>query len=614
MSRPPDGGVRQSQVVTTFGPGAMLDLPKESVIVGGLEWWMFPNNSRRTIAEPRLEEEVCRALRLPGITLVAPPTHIDSPVPRRTGMKAFLFPAWFLAQVEEEHRDAATGKVYRTRPLIPLGQVQGGRWRDDDRKSHKVVPVRFVQACVRGHISDVNWYAFVYRDWKATRKGTLWLDEGGAGGDFADIFVRCQETGVRRPLSDARLPESRALGACDGRRPWLANDFERECPEPARLLVRSASNAYFPQQVGVISIPDVDEAIRRAVEPVYDAHLQWCTSVADVTHERRKQPVAVALAGFTDAAVWAYIENRKNPKPRVRGLKAPELATLLSQPDSVGEDKPEGDFYARTRVLPAGSKARPWLDPAIDRVVLVHRLREVVAQVGFTRFEAREPSVDGSLDVGVERGALARELTWVPTIENRGEGVLVTFRESAITAWLKRVEAEGKRAAELRAGFDAWSQKRQVPLFGSGSTSDLLTYVMLHSLSHLLITAVSLECGYAASSIRERIYTQGGYGILLYTATTGAEGTLGGLVQVGRRIERYIEAAAIRGRLCSNDPVCAYHRPDEPNEERFLHGAACHGCLLTAETSCERRNDFLDRALVVPTVHTPGVAFFENAP
>lgn len=613
MSRPSDGAVRQSQIVTTFGPGAMLDLPKHSVIVGGLEWWMFPNNARKTITEPRLEEEVCRVLGLARISLVAPPIRSDDLRPVMTGVKSFQFPAWFLAQVDHEHLDPATGRKYRSRPLVPLGQVSRGVWRDDDKKPHDVVPVRFVQACVRGHISDINWYAFVYRDWKAPRKGTLWLDEGGAGGDFADIYVRCEITGARRPLADARLPESRALGRCDGRRPWLGSDIERGCEQHARLLVRSASNAYFPQQVGVISIPDAEEAVRVAVAPIYEAYLQYCEGEADVARERKKQPVAVQLAGFTDAVVWAHIEGRKNPRPKQRGLKLPEITTLLSQPDSVGEDKPDGDFYARTR--PA-RPSPPWLDGKLDRVVLVHRLREVVAQVGFTRFEAREPSIDGALDVGVERGALAHELSWVPAVENRGEGVLLTFRPAAITAWLKRVQDEGQRSAELSAGFDAWAQKKQVPLFGGAAAApELLTYVMLHSLSHLLITAVSLECGYAASSIRERIYTgTGGHGILLYTASPGAEGTLGGLVQVGTRIERYLASALERGRLCSNDPVCAYHRPDDPNEERYLHGAACHGCLLTAETSCERRNDFLDRALVVPTVHTRGVAFFEQVP
>ena len=124
---------------------------------------------------------------------------------------------------------------------------------------------------------------------------------------------------------------------------------------------------------------------------------------------------------------------------------------------------------------------------------------------------------------------------------------------------------------------------------------------------------MALECGYAASSIKERVYSgQYGYGILLYTGSSGSEGTLGGLVEVGRHIEDHVKRALELGRLCSNDPVCAQHGPANTLEERFLHGAACHGCLLIAETCCEMRNEHLDRALVVPTVYTPDAALFSE--
>jgi hypothetical protein len=102
-----------------------------------------------------------------------------------------------------------------------------------------------------------------------------------------------------------------------------------------------------------------------------------------------------------------------------------------------------------------------------------------------------------------------------------------------------------------------------------------------------------------------------GCGILLHTGSSDAEGTLGGLVPVGRRFEHHLEQALELGQLCSNDPVCAQHDPANVHEERFLLGAACHGCLLSAETSCERRNEFLDRALVVGTVDGTGAEFFE---
>jgi hypothetical protein len=89
---------------------------------------------------------------------------------------------------------------------------------------------------------------------------------------------------------------------------------------------------------------------------------------------------------------------------------------------------------------------------------------------------------------------------------------------------------------------------------------------------------------------------------LPFTSSSGSEGTLGGLVEAGKRIDRYLVKAFERALLCSNDPFCAEHDPNHPFDIRPTHGAACHGCELIAETSCERRNEFLDRALVSRTV------------
>src|SRR5690606_32307954 len=128
----------------------------------------------------------------------------------------------------------------------------------------------------------------------------------------------------------------------------------------------------------------------------------------------------------------------------------------------------------------------------------------------------------------------------------------------------------------------------------------------------LLINAISLSCGYPASSIKERIYCSeegGRAGILLYTGSPSSEGTLGGLVEVGRDIVTHLRMAAEMGRLCSNDPVCAQHDPNGDRDKRHSEGAACHGCLLIGEPSCERGNRDLDRTLVVPTVEHRDAAF-----
>jgi hypothetical protein len=138
---------------------------------------------------------------------------------------------------------------------------------------------------------------------------------------------------------------------------------------------------------------------------------------------------------------------------------------------------------------------------------------------------------------------------------------------------------------------------------------------MLHTFAHLLIRELALECGYNAASIRERIYAdvegdQPQAGILIYTAAADSDGTLGGLVDLGRpdNLGRLIEQALNRARVCSSDPLCSEH---DPEKDRSLHAAACHACAFVAETSCERGNRYLDRSLLVTTLERSDAAFFE---
>ncbi|MDH6106003.1 DUF1998 domain-containing protein [Anabaenopsis tanganyikae CS-531] len=616
--RPPEGEIRQSQMLSSFGPGSMVDLPNHSVIIAGLNHW---RGDKKLIYEPRLASRVAEILGVNSIQLYAPPIDAQNPWDIRTGVKAFIFPAWCLAQVKETWEDPRNNikgkKIYRTRPLLRWTDLTGGKYLDAQKKKVPVVPVRFVQACVKGHISDIDWSAFVHDGPDKKCRGQLWLDEAGSGNDFAEIYVRCEACKKRRPLANATIPNGKVLGKCQGHRPWIGPSAqELSCirestgqPEYNRLLVRSASNAYFSQVLSVISLPERDAPLQNAVNLVYEDFLQYAESLSDIHKERKKKKVEAAIEQFSDEAVWEEVQRRQSGVEKLyKSIKQAEIETLLSSP-VVGEDKPDGNFYATARSL---DDLTPAFSPLIERIVLVHRLREVIAQVGFTRFEAEMPDIDGELDINVRRAALDTEPSWVPAIENKGEGVFIAFRTEAIEAWLQR-ESVKKRGRKLSRGFDIWCANKGIDQEKDKVNFPGLPYIMLHSLSHLLIMSVSLECGYAASSIRERIYAnEGGYGILLYTGSSGSEGTLGGLVEVGKRIEHHLEVALEQGRLCSNDPVCAQHRPDDEQEERFLHGSACHGCLLIAETSCERGNHFLDRALVVSTLEGLGTEFFPD--
>jgi len=609
--------VRSSQLLTTFGPGAMIDLPDGSVIVGGLDNWRYSPGPLPIIEEPRLVAKLRARLEKPLLILKAPPASTDDPTAGKPGIVVWKFPRWFLVQnpvsVVGQDGNALPGYRGTRRRLVHQSRLVNSKYRDGD-KNHNVVPVRFVRACAHGHVGDIDWPSFVH-GFAGGCGGDLFLDEKSTTGALVDVEASCS-CGARRSLAVAAIKGSKALGRCDGARPWLGSfSEERNCAEFSRLLIRSASNAYFSQTLSVISIPDKKSPVDETVRQLWDAGLSVVAQSPDTLPVMRKVPnIAARLAGIPDAEILASIARIAAGVTQFvdRPVKEVEFEAFADAGDELGSDQPDGDFFART--LPKSLWDAPWMT-SVSKVVLVHRLREVIAQVGFTRFESMGTDINGELPdeltLDIKVASLAREADWVPAVENRGEGVFIVFSAEVIEAWLTKSTVQ-TRIRLLARGFAEWQRTHPK------STRDFPNggYYLLHTFSHLLMTAISLDCGYPASSLRERIYSlpadlgaPNRYGVLIYTGSSDAEGTLGGLVEAARRIRTFVRKALELGVLCSNDPICAHHQPGE-HDHAPLNGAACHGCLLVPETSCEQRNEFLDRALVVPTVENCGAEFF----
>lgn len=620
VRRQPEGKIRQSQVVTTFGPGAMVDLVDHAVLIGGLNFWRYttakPGQGIKVIHEPRLRDALAERLRPRGIQLHyenafrEPPAGDDDDPNVACGVEALEFPQWFVCQ-NPDCRALAWG---------PRGlEKKDGRYHHEcgRNKRTECVPVRFVFACRLGHVDEFPWIRFAHRDLppNSCPAPALRLLEG-ATGDFSEIQVACA-CGARSRLSTALVSEN--LPECRGTRPWLGAEGTEPCEEKPRLLVRTASNSYFAQVVSALSIPDPARELEDAVRGVWDV-LKNATP-ATLAAFRTIDKVKAALGEIADADVLATVEALKAGQAAPREpIRTAEYRQLLAQPRERPGDLPrQGEpFFARACPIPA---PRP---PQLDRLVLAHKLREVRVQIGFTRLESTTADLQGEYDVGVESAALGLMTDWLPASEVLGEGVLVVLSEEAVRAWEARPQVQA-RARALEQGYEAWAETlirdprrgddAGVPPFPGAR------FYMLHSLAHLLVTAISLECGYSASSIRERIYCAGAdaplpmAAILLSTGTSGQEGTLGGLVEQGRRITEHLRRAWDLGVLCSNDPVCANHAPAPDPGGRHLEGAACHGCLFIAECSCERFNRYLDRALVVPSIgHERDLAFFPERP
>lgn len=593
------GQIRRSQVITTYGPGSLIDLPRDSAIMAGVDGWP---HSLEQLNEPRLQRLLSRMTDVAHPNLYVPPTPDPAEYWRKSpkGIEAYRFPEWFVVQ------DAGFTGGERPTSAKPRSRRLVHRKALDDRRrfdGNPVVATRFVRACPKGHVDDLPWREFVCGPTKCL--GQLWLDETGTTGDLANLRVRC-DCGKSRSMIEANDISSNPLGTCSGARPWLGPHANEDCNQPSRLLIRTATNAYFPLLVRALSIPDKAAEIDRVVAELW-SDLMIVKDPTGLAFMKQKPNVAEALHGFADEDVLDAIWRRSEGTPGDRSVKAVEIEAMLAVPEGFGDDIPiDRDFHARK--LPEHLRKDTYRQE-IEAVVQVHRLREVLALAGFTRLEAPMPDIDGEYRADVKRADISRDPTWFPAVENRGEGVLLHVSPVAIRQWKQRA-AVRRRLKALETGHIRWARQRNNPPDFPGGT-----YVMLHTLSHMLLQSMSARCGYPAASIRERVYVDDDterYGILLYTSSPDAEGTLGGLVQQARYIDEHIRQALATAALCSSDPVCAQHSPAESVEQRWLHGAACHGCTLVAETSCEMWNDYLDRALVVPTLADRDAAFFTD--
>jgi hypothetical protein len=631
-----DNKVRLSQVVGVYGPGAMLDLPDRSVLVMGLDRWdMTGKNTFKLIEEPRLQRLLYTRLanaddrRLVGDQppeFRTPPIDAGDPKRPSPAIKATVFPRWFVC-------DPADGDPPNRRRLARFQDLEAPKrqvFRGDGGKPRRTSPIRFVCGCENGHLQDIDWRWVVHQNARGEAGAgakhcarEMWQEESGVSADPRDTKITCD---CGASLSLEELFQPKRLGPCLGERPWIGDRDPIPCTTPyLRLLTRSATNTYFAQVVRVISLPQAIDELARRVETVWSI-LFDCKTVADIQGARKWNPAVKAnLESYSDGDVLAAVLSYSTAQSTTDAVEDPKVAefkVLASGKALIGENSASANLHAETLDRSEWDPDGDRLLSGIESIVAVHRLREVSCLYGFTRFEPAPLAAEDLEDVGlaVRGAALAESPSWLPAVEQFGEGIFLKFSPQALTAWLARPSVMD-RARQLQAGVDAWAEAKnrrgQVVNPNSLRERERPEYIMVHSLSHALMTEVAIDCGYPASALKERVYVMPRApgeplqcGLLIYTATAGNQGTLGGLVEVTNRFARVLASALERERLCSGDPVCADHDPERADEDRMLHGASCHGCLLISETSCEARNVHLDRALLVDTVGPNGAAFF----
>jgi hypothetical protein len=599
------GELRPSQLMMNYGIGALADLPNLSAIVTGLEDWPVQHGIQ--ITEERLLARLREDLGPQVRELVAPPPAPDMPfgvlpddAALSVGVPVASFPRWLVCPQCRLLAPISSGLF----ELVPhLFRPEKAHYRHRNCNAKKVspaIPIRFLTACTLGHLDDFPWVDYSHRGQPCASPELRFLEQG-SGDEPADLFVRCTQCPATRSMAEALDRNGPYAMACAGRRPHL-RDFDPEgCQERMRVITLGASNTWFPAVRAALTLPRQVERLAQLVEENW-ALLSKAQSAVFITAFRAAGQIN-ALIRYTDEQIWSAIEARNTGQAEeADDLKTPEYE-IFANPGWA----PRSTEFRIREVAPPAAVAR-W----IRRVVLADRLREVPALIGFTRIESQGELDDPEL-AAARRAPISRQAPkWVPATETRGEGLFVQFREEEVAAWAARCT---DRNNEFYRAHRQWRLLRKIPNPEVGYPG--LRFLLLHSFAHALIRQFALECGYSAASLRERIYSKNPEeesgpmaGVLIYTAAPDSEGTLGGLVRLGEPevLGRHIRGALTAMTLCASDPLCADHDP--PQDGLTLHGAACHACLFSAETSCERGNRYLDRSVLVETVHREDLAFF----
>ncbi|MER5642453.1 DrmB family protein [Kitasatospora sp. NPDC002227] len=581
--------LRLSETIVPFGVGAIVDVLGESLIAPDTSWW--DKKSAPVINCERL------LARLNGGVLRQAPAHAGRATTKTAHLFCWRFPAWrFCEQCTRMTRMTGTNK---------------GKWSNKCGCGGLLVPMRYVAVCLKGsHIQDIPWIKWVHRgnDRAMTeemrhchaQKELHFVRSARHGEGLASLRIECNACKRSRPLSDLVAKDSlyRDSIRCGGTQPWEQEREGDPCDHRLVAVQRGATGNYIADHLSALDIPEEPPQSVVIADRVR-AHVYFEKVVAD-----NGGPQAELVAGWIatelgiapeDVLRIAEVSDTEPDEPLL-DLKDGEWAAFLKKLGN-GRDHEGGDFVVDGWTVPAEA---PWPSALSDRLIAVgqvRRVREVRALRGFRRYSADADLI--TADLGPDR----RRMPIHPAVEMFGEGIFLRFSESVLREWEILPEVRN-RAAILadRRDVSHWAQRLDPPE---------PRFVALHTLAHLLIRRLAFASGYSSAALRERIYANSDRsdataGILIYTAAGDAQGTLGGLVRLGApdKLLPLVLAALSDADVCSNDPVCI---ESDRQGSSSLNLAACHGCSLVSETSCETANRLLDRQLVLGGGNVPGL-------
>ncbi len=626
--------IRRAQLIAPFGVGAMLvGQGGTGILTAGLDHWYeredragLPDSDEFKIEEWRLQ----RLLNVDHFRL--PPDYREmqrgsSNLPNIGLTVPFhRFPQWHFCP-----------RCHRLKewPLQHRGKAECPECR------FSMFQVPFVAMCGAGHLQDFPWNEWVHREIKPSCRGPLRLISTGSA-SLSGQKVTCDNCSASSYLSQIttaypngstylsrHLSRTEQEYLCQGRKPWLGDDTHDKCNQHIRGSLRSASNVYFSQVKSAIYLPRGSTNIPSSLvdlfsQPPLSTFLEVYLSAVDdfledqpTQHnfiQKLKSKYGRVLGEFSDEQILGATEIKVREKNELDAQSADNAIKVSEQEFRQEEYRILREPLASEQLSIEKSNMEDYsqeISLYFSRVMLLRKLRETRVMVGFSRVY---PENDQSIEqrkAMLRLNPLARE-DWLPAYVVFGEGIFFEFDENLLRQWEANPHVI-RRIEFLNNYYSGLQQTRRLRYLEISPR-----FVLLHTFSHLVMNQLTFECGYSSASLRERLYVSVDNenpmsGVLIYTADGDAEGTMGGLVRMGK--PGYLEPVvlqALRGAIwCSADPVCMEIGGSGGQGPDSCNLAACHNCSLVPETACEHFNRFLDRAIVVGDLNsTNNMGFF----
>lgn len=358
-------------------------------------------------------------------------------------------------------------------------------------------------------------------------------------------------------------------------------------------VIRTSNSVYYPILLSSIFLP-TDKGIELEDQESIDDWRKDGETVDFIFRAlRKKYPIEV---------INKFINNKENQKYE------PELQYRLTEFNFLTKTR-EFEYADPTRNLVFKKVGVDKLKIlGVDQLIGIRKLKITTVQTGYTRQEPMTSDVFMA-DSGEEFKTIEGKFTskwkfatkYLPAVENFGEGIFISFSNENLEKWLDHSLSKTSFNSRINTLYqNARNHEYKSVREKFVSQKHLMRFVLIHTISHILMKELEFLCGYPATSLNERLFIdeENMQGFLIYTVA-GAEGSFGGLISqaTDERITRILKSALNRASDCASDPIC--YNTDDGQGIGGLNMAACYSCALIPENACEEFNSFLDRVLLI---------------